>query len=308
MSAPAPAPAPSPSAFLAPPVPADVDTAPGVPAGPATMSPAEFMAAAPARTNGSSTWANRYADELRAIVLEHANGSARNVQRHLGPSEIGHLCDRQVAGKLAELPPTNNVTDPWPSIMGTAGHTWMEDCLSAVNGKIGRPRFLTEYRVTPTMGFEGHPGTGDGYDADHEAVIDHKFLGDTSMAKVRKSGPPRHYFVQFLLYTLGFLALGLPVRRIALLAWPRTGSSLDGLYVWDHEITDADWEFLRDVVEPELRYRKAWAAALVTGQAQLNDVPANAADECHFCPFYRPQTARDGGYGCPGSTAGPAAA
>ncbi|MHA6626909.1 hypothetical protein ACU61A_15850 [Pseudonocardia sichuanensis] len=273
-----------------------------------TLSPAAFMAAAssapPPQLAGNTPWAARYATELRDIVVHYANGSERNLQRHLGPSEIGHLCHRQVAGKLAGLSPTNHILDPWPSIMGTAGHSWMEGCLSSVNTGLGRVRFLTEYRVTPGMGFEGHPGTGDGYDADNEAVIDHKLLGVTSMNKLRKDGPSRHYFVQFLLYMLGFRALGLPVQRIVLLAWPRTSSSLDGMYVWEHEVTDADFAFLRDVVHPELEYRKQWAVALVTGAAQLMDVPGDTADDCHFCPFYRPQSARDGGPGCPGHAAG----
>lgn len=264
-----------------------------------TITAAEFMQAAPAPLAGNTPWAARYAAEVRELVVQHANGSARNVQRHLGPSEIGHLCHRQVAGKLAELPPTNHVLDPWASIMGTAGHAWMEDAFSAANEQLGRVRFLTEFRVTP-RGFEAHPGTGDGYDADTASVIDHKFLGATSLAKLRQHGAPRHYFVQTLLYGRGFAALGLPVRRVVLLAWPRTASSLDGLYVWEHEITPEDERFLDEVIAPELAYRKQWAAALITGAAQLSDVPADTEDECHFCPFYRPQTARDGGPGCPG--------
>lgn len=267
-------------------------------------SPAEFMKAArrtpAAPVSGSSPWAAAYAAELRRYVEDYANGSARSVQRHLGPSEIGHLCHRQVAGKLAQLPATNHVSDPWPSIMGTAGHAWMEGCLQGVNARLGRERFLTEHRVTPGMGFEAHPGTGDGYDRDYLAVIDHKFLGDSSMGKLRSAGPPRHYFVQFLLYMLGFQALGLEVRRIVLLAWPRTRSSLDAMFVWEREVTEADDAFLREVVLPELEYRKAWAAALVTGAARLSDVPMDPRDECHFCPFYRPQSARDDGPGCPG--------
>lgn len=275
---------------------------------PTGISPADFMASArttPAALAGNTPWAGQYASELRQLVVDYANHDPRSQQRHLGPSEVGHLCHRQVAGKLAGLPATNHVTDPWASIMGRAGHTWMEGCLHWVNDQLGRVRFLPEYRVTPGMGFEDHPGTGDGYDADHEAVIDHKFLGTTSMNKLRKDGPPRHYFVQFLLYMLGFQALGLPVRRIVLLAWPRTASSLDGMYVWEHEVTDADIAFLRDVVKPELDYRKQWAAALVTGAAQLMDVPADTNDSCHFCPFFRPQAARDGGTGCPGHSPGP---
>lgn len=266
-----------------------------------SLSPVDFMASAkaPPPMSGNSAWAAAYGNELRELVTRYANDDPRSLQRHLGPSEIGHACDRQVAAKLAHLPKTNHVLDPWASIMGRAGHTWMEGCLHWANEQAGRPRFLAEFRVTPT-GFTDHPGTGDGYDADHQAVIDHKFLGNTTMADLRKNGAPRHYFVQTLLYARGFAALGLPVQRVALLAWPRTASSLDGMYVWEHVITDEDQVFLDDVIAPELAYRKQWAAALITGAARLTDVPMDTTDSCHFCPVYRPQSDRDGGYGCPG--------
>lgn len=261
------------------------------------------VAVARPQINGNTPWAQQYARELRDLVIDHANHSDRNLQRHLGPSEIGSPCHRQVAAKLAELPVTNHVMDPWASIMGVAGHAWMEQLLNAVNEKLGRIRFLPEYRVTPT-GFETHPGTSDGYDADTATCLDWKFLGDTTMGKLRQHGAPRNYFVQTLLYARGLAALGLPVHRVALVAWPRTRSTIDAMYVWEHTITDEDQAFLDDVIAPELAYRKQWAAALVTGAAQLLDVPADTTDHCEFCPVYRPASARDGLYGCPGHTAG----
>lgn len=274
------------------------------------ISPADFMARpVPAVSiapplSGNTAWAATYAREMRSIVEQRANGSGRSRQRYLGPSELGHSCHRQVAGKLAQLPRINFVGDPWPSIMGTAGHAWLERALIKVNERLGRIRFLTEYRVTPTGPFSDHPGTGDGYDADHNAVIDHKFLGVSTLTKLRRDGPPRHYFVQFLLYMLGFRALGLPVDRIVLLAWPRTKSTLDDMYVWEHIVTDEDLGFLDEIIAPELAYRKQWAAALITGAAQLTDVPADPQDECYFCPYYRPASARDGAPGCPGHATG----
>jgi hypothetical protein len=51
--------------------------------------------------------------------LEHAARAPRTLQQHLGPSELGVECDRQVAGKMAALPATNHVVDPWPSMVGT---------------------------------------------------------------------------------------------------------------------------------------------------------------------------------------------
>lgn len=263
------------------------------------VSAAEFMASAkaPAPLSGNTQWAARYAEEIRRVVHEHAARAPRSLQTHLGPSEIGHLCHRQVAGKLAQLPRTNHVTDPWPSILGTAGHAWLEGAFSAANARLGRIRWVPEQRVTP---IDGHPGTADLYDADEQAVDDHKILGESSMAKIRSAGgPPRHYIVQLLLYARGYRRLGLPVKRVVLLAYPRTAASLAGLYVWERPHTPADDELIDQVIA-ELAYRKQWAAALVTGAAQLMDVPADTQDECIFCDFYRPQSARDGGSGCPG--------
>lgn len=258
---------------------------------------AEFMKAAPRPLNSNSAWGSRYAAEIRRVVFTAAAEAPRSLQRHLGPSEIGHACDRQVAGKLAGLPRTNHVQDPWPAILGTAAHAWLEQAFRTENDRLGRIRWVPESRVTP---IDGHPGTADLYDADEQSVNDHKVLGPTSMAKIRApGGPPRHYVVQLLLYARGYRRLGLPVRRVAILAYPRTLSSLDGLYVWDRPYTPADDELLDGVIE-QLGVRKQWAAALITGTAQLMDVPADTSD-CHFCPYFRPQAARDGGAGCPGN-------
>lgn len=271
-----------------------------------TSSPVEFMAAAPAPLNGSSPWSSRYATELRRVFVEHAARAPRSLQDHLGPSELGVECDRQVAGKMAGLPATNHVVDPWPSIRGIALHAWAADALTNENARTGVLRWLAEQRVVPHV---EHPGTADLYDAVEAVVIDHKFLAETSMAKVRKaSGPPRKYVVQLLLYGLGYHLLGLPVRRVALAAYPATASSLDGLYVWDRAFTGTDGQLLPEnaalieQVFADTTRRKAYAAALVEQRMTLEQVPAVPDDdECYFCPFYRPQSARDNGPGCPGT-------
>ena len=261
-----------------------------------TATPAEFMSAARAPLNGSSPWASRYAGELRRVVLAHAARAPRTLQEHLGPSELGVTCDRQVAGKFAALPHTNHVADPWPSIVGTAVHAWLAEAFTADNERRGL-RWVAEQRVTP---HPDHPGTADLYDAAEQAVVDHKVLGESSMAKVRKE-PPRRYVVQLLLYGLGYRNLGLPVRRVALAAYPRTAASLDGLYVWEREYTPADDALLADVFQ-QTAIRKQWAERLISQQVQFADIPsAPNDDECYFCPFYRPQAARDNQFGCPGT-------
>lgn len=269
-------------------------------------TPAEFMSAAKRPLNGSSPWASRYAAELRRIFYAHAAQAPRTLQQHLGPSELGSPCDRQVAGKMAGEPATNHVFDPWPSIRGTALHAWAAEAFTAENVRGGVLRFIAEKRVVPHV---NHPGTADLYDGIEHAVVDHKFLGVSSMQKIqRPDGPPRKYVVQLLLYGLGYLLLGLPVKRIAVAAYPATASTLDGLYVWDRLFADGDQilpenlQLLTEVfAQTDTRYQ--WASKLASGQIALNDIPHSPDDdECYFCPFYRPQAAHDPSVvGCPGT-------
>jgi hypothetical protein len=172
------------------------------------------------------------------------------------------------------------------------------------NLRKGLLRWLTEQRVTP---HPEHPGTADLYDAVEQCVDDHKFLGESSMAKIRR-GWPRHYLVQLLLYGLGYWLMGLPVRRVVLIAYPRTDANLDGMYVRDTFFTGADGQVLPEVLEllatvfSDTDRRKAQAAEIVAGRIRFEDVPATPDDDtCYFCPFYRPQAARDSGPGCPGA-------
>jgi hypothetical protein len=278
-----------------------------------TPSPAEFLSAAPASLNGSSPWAQRYAAELRRIWHAEAAEAPRTLQQHLGPSELGVECDRQVAGKLAALPTTNHVVDPWPSTRGRALHNHAEKVFDLDNLRQGFERWKTERKVTP---HPEHPGTADLYDGAEYCVVDHKFLGESSMAKIRRrpanaldlSGPPRKYVGQLNLYGLGYLLEGFVVRRIVIAAYPATAGSLDGLYVWEHRFATDDGQIhpenlalLHEIFDDTAR-RKAQAAGIVAGRLRLEDVPAVPdTDECYFCPFYRPQAARDSGPGCPGS-------
>jgi len=265
-------------------------------------TPAQFLAAAPPPLNGNTPWASRYAAELRHVVNEHARNSDRNLQVHLGPSEIGSPCDRQVVGKLAGsgvAPVTNHVVDPWASVIGTAVHAWLAGAFMADNKRHGI-RWVAEQRVIP---HPDHAGTADLYDGAEQAVVDHKILGESSMAKVQSpAGPPIRYVIQLLLYGKGYRLLGLPVRRVALAAYPRTSHTLDGLYVWEREARADDDALLEEVFR--LTWQRKLLAQEVKNGRPLLTVPATPSDdECFFCPFYRPQSAHDHGPGCPGNRA-----
>lgn len=208
-------------------------------------------------------------------------------------------CDRQVVGKLAGAHKTNNVSDPWPSIVGTAVHAWLSSAFLDENARENLLRWATETRVTP---HPDYPGSSDLYDALEQAVVDWKVLGATSLAKVKSpAGPSRKYRVQLVLYGIGFRALGLPVKRVVLAALPRTAATLDGMYVWDHVLTPEDDAMAAAVIE-RTGTRRLIAEQVAAGRMSLMQVPASPDDtECYFCPFYRPQSSYDHGPGCPGT-------
>ena len=262
----------------------------------------QFMSAPPAPPGGNTPWASRYAAEIRQAIVRQASRQPRSQQEFLGPSELGAECDRQVIGKMIGAPVTNHVSDPWPSIVGTAVHAWLADKFQRENELSGM-RWLTETKVAPDP---MHPGTADLYDYAEQAVGDWKILGPTTMAKVTSpAGPPRRYRVQMLLYALGFRNFGLKVRRLALIALPRTAATLDQMYVWEHLCGPGDDAVIAEVLRVT-RVRRAIAAVIMAGQMRLADVPATPDnDECFFCPLYRPQAAYDdvsqGWTGCPGT-------
>lgn len=274
------------------------------------MSLSDWAAGArpvPAATGGNNPWAVAKARELRDLVTRYSDRRPRSLQKHLGPSELGVACDRQVVGKLVGEPVTNHVTDPWPSFMGTAGHAEMEQVLAWENARLGVTRYLSESRVTPPGPLAAHPGTADCVDLHDRALLDWKFLGVSSMGKLQgPDGPPRKYRAQIWIYAIACIAAGIPIERVALVAWPRTSSTIEDLYVWSEEMSDDVVALLSAVVEDTAR-RKAWAAQLgsydrwepAQAEAFMRAIPrAPDNSECYFCGFYRPN-GKDG-TGCPG--------
>ena len=260
-----------------------------------------YAASVPTMPGGNTAWARAYGTEIKQLVERQARRAPRSVQVHIGPSELGSRCHRQIVGKLVAVAPTNHVLSLWPAILGTAAHAWLAQAFEDENARIGAERFLTEMRVTP---IPGHGGTTDLYDRAWEAVADHKVLGPTSLAKIASGkGPSRLYRVQLLLYFLGCLNAGLPAKRIVLIAYPRTAASLDGLYVWEHIPGPEDAALLAEVLR-DTALRKQLAAEILARRMTLEQVPITPGDECAFCSQFRPQAARDMGPGCPGTSIG----
>ena len=258
--------------------------------------------------NGNTPWAQRYAQELREVVLKYAARLPRNVQRHLGPSELGHHCDRQLVGKMAGIDfgsgAGNMLHDSWPSIVGTALHAFLEQAFQWDSQWNSNGRWLTETRVTPDPGAESpHPGTADLFDTVFNVLSDHKCQSETIRTRLRRSGPPYHYYIQMLLYALGYMHNGYSVQRIVLISWPRTKSSLDDMFVWEKTITAEDIAEVTKVLDKTV-LREKLAAFVAAGEMSFWDIPPTPSDDdCQWCPFFNAAALRDGtSLGCPGTS------
>jgi LAGLIDADG DNA endonuclease family protein len=82
-------------------------------------------------------------------------------------------CPRAVVWKMAGIAGTNNVIDPWPSVVGTAVHAWLATAFERENQIDGWIRWVPEARVAPTP---DHPGNCDIYDVVNRCTVDWKGL------------------------------------------------------------------------------------------------------------------------------------
>ena len=254
--------------------------------------------------NGNSPWAQRYCQELKEVVIRYADRLPRNVQRHLGPSELGHHCDRQLVGKMAGVSfgrgAGNMLHDPWASIVGTAIHAFLEQAFTWEAGNNGR--WVAETKVCPDPNAaQPHPGTADLYDIESRTLVDHKCQSEAIRTRLRKDGPPFHYYVQMLLYSVGYMLLGHDVERVVLASWPRTKSTLSDMFCWEKEVTAEDLEVVLEVLR-KTEIREQLAALVASGEVSFWDIPpAPSDDDCQFCPFNNPAALKDGDpKGCPG--------
>jgi hypothetical protein len=203
------------------------------------------------------------------------------MQRHLGPSELGNICDRLVVGKMAGIENTNHVSSPWPSFIGTAVHIQLAEAFRKENAINGVIRWLPEVKVAPDPAY---PGTADLYDWHTKSLVDHKVIADTTMRKVMSAnGPPWHYVVQLLLYAQGYRRLGFPVDRVVLAAWPRVKATMDELYCWERPyVPSRDDEIIQQVLAVTAARRQV-ADMVLSGRIPIEQVRRIPSDECFFC-------------------------
>jgi hypothetical protein len=221
-------------------------------------------------------------DELKDVVRHYEASRPRSRQRDLGPSEAGSPCSRRLAYRLLGAHGVNSDSDPWPAIVGTSVHSWLEKAFSS-----NPERYDTEVKVElPTY----MRGTVDLIDKETKTVIDHKVLGLTSLKEFKAHGPSDQYRTQVHLYACGLRLAGYDIEHVAIAAWSRSGWLKDAHY-WSEPYNEA-------LVEAALRRIDALRQVTAIGRDALPLIPTADA-KCTWCPFYVPAVT-DVTEGCPG--------
>lgn len=222
-------------------------------------------------------------DALRELIWTGAMSSERSRQVEVGMSEIGSLCDRQLAYRAAGVPPVNVGNDPMPSIIGTGFHLHMEKVFRSLDPR----RWLVETPLT----YQGIKGTCDLYDRRRKLLIDWKSTSKQKLRRLRQDGPPHQAQVQIQLYGAAMREAGEDPQRLALAYVPRDGQ-LDDLWVWsttpDQSIVDTAMERFHLIV--------ALTSDLSPAQA-----PATPTRLCSFCSHFS-SGSTDLARACPGLT------
>jgi hypothetical protein len=237
-------------------------------------------------------WKRELEDDLRELLTIAESQRPRNLQRALGPSEVGHMCKPRLArGLVSARQPLlgggiNTKSDPLASIMGTAMHGVAEQGAilknEALKAQGEKTRWIPETKVTVR---EGLTGTADLYDLLYQAVIDWKFPGTTAFKKYSTHGPSDIYRGQAHMYGRGYKNLGFPVKYVGNMYVCRSGTMrMTKLWIepYSDEVVD---EILAKLDRVEMLIDEYGCERDPEGFLRI---PISPGDDCHFCNFYSP--------------------
>ncbi|AEL19704.1 exonuclease [Mycobacterium phage Larva] len=250
-------------------------------------------------------------NDLKAVLRRHYFNTPRNMQKALGPSEVGHPCARRIAGGLLQLERVNPEGDPLPSWVGTAGHSRFELAIEEENARLIRQaqefpgtrctvhdgvpigRWFSERRVTVR---EGLSGTCDLFDTWTGTVVDLKFPGTTKFAEYKKRGPSTVYRSQAHLYGRGYRNQGFDVKRVAIWFLPR-GGQLSASFAWSEPYSD---EIVDGVLAKLDQIAIAMDELRIDGHPERINLFPTVSDDCQYCPFFTPRAGHPAVHACRG--------
>jgi len=163
----------------------------------------------------------------------------------------------------------NTDSDPWPSMVGTGVHSYLESSFK------GHPDFLTEVRITLEPWTKG---TADLVHLPSKTVIDHKVVGLTSLKKAKREGMTHQQRVQLNLYATGLRLADIEIEQIAIMFWSRSGMMPDAFCV----VEDYD-----EALVDQALARLDAITSVSTSVAMLPFIPATPTF-CTYCPYFLP--------------------
>jgi hypothetical protein len=228
---------------------------------------------------------------LRSLVSLGAATAPRSLSRAVGASQLGAVCDRRLAYKLAGTPPVN-LTDPLRALVGVGVHLVLADMFRRLDQGAGR--FLVETPVT----YRGVHGTCDLYDRWSGTVVDWKSTLKAKLSHVRAEGPSPEQVVQCHTYGAGLTVAGEKVRTVALVYVPVDGG-LDDWHVWrapyDQTIVDGAVDRLNQLAQVQL--------TAPSGRLQPSTVTPTPTVLCGWCEHHN-AASDDTDRACPGNQKG----
>ena len=233
-------------------------------------------------------------ETIKEVIVWGAAQSARSRQVALGCSEIGDPCRRKIAMTMAGVQKVNFAPDPWPSIVGTSIHTWLESAVNAYQLRFGSQGWLTELEVLASPWLPGHV---DLYHRGMGLVLDLKNPSRTNYRKMKKEGIGDTYFAQIQGYGKGVKRLGKPVRRVGILSIPRDGNLTE---LWCKSFPfDEPWIDAK-IAELEKLGQELVQLDVLDHPERWNQIEPTPSRLCGWCPFYNFSLQVPGAEGCPG--------
>lgn len=232
-------------------------------------------------------------EDITEIILWANRSRGRSTQVALGVSEVGQECDLRLAYRMAAMEAVHNGGDPWPAIVGTSIHAWMEQAVKDFQQVNGINEWLTELEVFPSPLVMGH---NDLYHQPRGLILDYKFPGKTNMADMKKNGPSLQYKIQVQLYGLGHVRAGRKVQRVGIVALGREGWLKD-LYVWTTE-------FDQQLAEKALARIYDLGARMIDlglpDSGMWQEIERSPTRLCTYCPMWNRNETVPSAKGCPG--------
>lgn len=223
--------------------------------------------------------------DLQAVIKDYERNIERSLQKEIGPSEVGQPCDRRLVMQLLGAEEINADRDQWPATVGTAVHELLANAFRRNNDVLtsqGRsPRWLVEQPITIRPGLIGHT---DLVDLWTWTIIDHKNVSVASLRSHKKAGHPGpQYEVQAHLYGYGWARAGLPVSKVAIAFYPKSGMMRDS-WMWTADYDETIALGALDRMDRLLGNANDAEMADGTVDHYLRSLPRDYA-HCDWCPY-----------------------